>query len=297
MNCNSPFSDQELSILTSLAVKAAKSAGQYQRSVDRGAIKSSLKETGHSLASQIVTQIDLQSESIIKETLSKSIHDYDLGWLGEESLINNSHDYLQKKAFWCVDPLDGTLPFVRGLEGYAVSIALVGQQGNAIIGVVYLPFYQTLMTAATGLGCQLYNARPLIINEPDKLLFLVDSSLLTASYFPNIVENLNDCADKMSLSDVEVISGAGAVANACSVLVNQNSVYLKPPKPETGGGSVWDFAATACLFDESSKYAKTYSGELLKFNNPDTTYMNHLGIIYSENKTIFDFIQNTNMAT
>ena len=53
--------------------------------------------------------------------LELSLRDYALALLTEESADDGSQfcqDY-----FWCIDPLDGTLPFIRGLPGYAVSIS------------------------------------------------------------------------------------------------------------------------------------------------------------------------------
>ena len=53
---------------------------------------------------------------------------YDFGILTEETPDNGSR--LVKDYFWCVDPLDGTLPFTEGTPGYSVSIALVSKSGR-----------------------------------------------------------------------------------------------------------------------------------------------------------------------
>ena len=51
---------------------------------------------------------------------------------------------LELNYFWCIDPLDGTLPFIEGKVGYAVSIGLVSRDGTPLIGVVCDPYHQTL---------------------------------------------------------------------------------------------------------------------------------------------------------
>ena len=78
-------------------------------------------------ASDVVTEIDIQAQSIILERLKGTIDRYDLGLLAEEGESDDSR--LQKHAFWTVDPLDGTQYFVEGRSGYATSIALVTKSG------------------------------------------------------------------------------------------------------------------------------------------------------------------------
>ena len=54
-------------------------------------------------------------------------------------------------TFWCVDPLDGTKEFVKGLDEYTVNIALI-DRGVPILGVVYVPAKNVLYYAGQGLG-------------------------------------------------------------------------------------------------------------------------------------------------
>ena len=50
---------------------------------------------------------------------------YDLALLTEES--EDDRSCFEKDYFWCIDPLDGTLPFTRNEAGYSVSIGLVAE--------------------------------------------------------------------------------------------------------------------------------------------------------------------------
>lgn len=68
----------------------------------------------------------------------------------EESPDNRER--LKKDFFWCIDPLDGTLPFIESTSGYAVSIALVAHDGTPYIGVIYDPVEQVLYHAVKGCG-------------------------------------------------------------------------------------------------------------------------------------------------
>ena len=64
------------------------------------------------------------------------------------------------------------------------------------------------------------------------------------------------------------------------VAENSPAVLLKLPKKEKGGGSLWDFAATACIFNELGLQATDYSGKPLQLNPKETTFMNDNGIFY-----------------
>ena len=97
-------------------------------------IKTEFKSAGNTLASQVVTQVDLACDKCIKGILKESCERHDIAVLTEES-IDDKQRFI-KDYFWCVDPLDGTLPFIEGRTGYAVSIALVSQKGTPVIGVV-----------------------------------------------------------------------------------------------------------------------------------------------------------------
>ena len=54
-------------------------------------------------------------------------------------------------VFWCVDPLDGTKEFIKGLDEYTTNIAII-ENGAAILGAVYVPVKDVLYYAAEGLG-------------------------------------------------------------------------------------------------------------------------------------------------
>jgi fructose-1,6-bisphosphatase/inositol monophosphatase family enzyme len=56
---------------------------------------------------------------------------------------------------------------------------------------------------------------------------------------------------------------------------------IKLPKTERGGGSLWDFAAVACIYHELGLPATNYLEGRLDLNRPDSSYMNHQGILFS----------------
>jgi 3'(2'), 5'-bisphosphate nucleotidase len=80
--------------------------------------------------------------------------------------------------------------------------------------------------------------------------------------------------------------GYGAVRNALAVMQHSHACYFKFPKPQQGGGSIWDFAATRLFFEELGLGVTNAKGEKLHLNDPDTTFMNKLGVIYASQQAL-----------
>ncbi len=283
------LSAPDLEQLADFAIEAAIEAGRMiarSRPVDV-----QHKAGNESLASQVVTEIDRRSEDIILEILTPSIERFELGLLTEERTDDGGR--LLADAFWCIDPLDGTLPFIEGSPGYAVSIALVGRDGTPQIGVVYDPVEAALFHAITGLGA--FCDRQPWPSEPhpptsDVLSLFADRSFARRADHNDLVEALEQVAKDIGLAGVQVHPTAGAVMNACGVLANPAACYFKHPKP-TGGGSLWDFAATACLAHELGAVATDIGGAPLDLNRADSTFMNHRGVLFATNDAVAERIR------
>ena len=132
----------ELDALTKQAVQAAREAGEIIRSHQDREIDVLHKEGGHTYASQVVTEVDRKAQDAILQVLGPSCEEFNLAMLAEESADDGGR--LEKDAFWCIDPMDGTLPFIRKEPGYSVSIALVARDGSPQIGVVFDPVHDVL---------------------------------------------------------------------------------------------------------------------------------------------------------
>lgn len=124
------------------------------RKIVRGAGDILLRHAGGRLRAdykspdQPVTDADREADAFLKAELSKAIPE--AGWLSEETA--DSPERLDCRRIWVVDPLDGTGEFVRGLDEYAVSVALV-EDGRPILGLIHNPPRNRLWWAAEGKGC------------------------------------------------------------------------------------------------------------------------------------------------
>lgn len=271
-----------LTELANLAIDAATAAGEM---IARSRPKEiEHKSGGGSLASQVVTEVDRRSETIILETLSPMLQRFEVGLLTEEQPDNSSR--LSADYFWCIDPIDGTLPFIEGTPGYAVSIALIRRDGTPTIGVVYDPVEKTVVHAIAGAGA-FRNGRPWDQPSPSgKVLSLfTDRSFLSGEERDQITAGLEGIARDMGLTGLHIDASAGAVMNACKVLTNPLACYVKLPK-QNGGGSLWDYAATACIFSEANAVATDIDGQPFDLNRADSTFMCHRGILFATNETL-----------
>lgn len=278
----------QLKALAATASEAALAAGRVISSYTGGEVQVQHKAGGDSLASQVVTEVDEKAQAAVLEILEPSITEFDLALLTEERADDGSR--FAKDYFWCIDPLDGTLPFTQGKPGYAVAIALVRSDGQPMVGAVYDPVKDRLYCAVAGQGLTLNGQiweRPAEADAGgDCLQFFVDCTFETDPGREMMKTQMEALAQRMGYAQASLEVGGGAVCNACCVLENPPAVYIKPPKPELGGGSFWDFAATACLFEEAGGSASDYAGQRLELNSHTHTFFNHCGVSFCSDKIL-----------
>jgi fructose-1,6-bisphosphatase/inositol monophosphatase family enzyme len=223
--------------------------------------------------------VDRECEAAILSHLLPTCDEFDLGLLSEETEDDGSR--FGKDYFWCIDPLDGTLAFINKHPGFSVSIALIAKDGTPHIGVVFDPSTNTLYHAIKGNGA-FKNGIPWEIKHTNDHLTYVTDRKLKDTPNATIIENLlNESAEKLSLNGVKEIAGAGSVLNGIHVMENGPACMLKLPKEEYGCGSIWDFAATACIYQELGLPATNFEGGRLDLNKKDNTFMNQDGVFYA----------------
>ncbi len=83
-----------------------------------------------------VTEADERAEAIILEGIAKAFPGIPV--VAEESVAAGRIPNIDGKAFFLVDPLDGTKEFVNKRDDFTVNIALI-ENGTPVAGVVYAP--------------------------------------------------------------------------------------------------------------------------------------------------------------
>lgn len=258
--------------------KAAVQAGDYIESRLNEELKINSKGGDLSLASRIVTDVDLKAQTLVLGKTKHIIDKYNFGILSEE--LKDDKSRFLKDFFVCIDPLDGTLPFTEKVSGYSVSIALVTKKGQSICGVIYDPRNKNIYYAFKGGNAFKNNTRIKVNYSNSIFTFITDRSFLKNDMFDDFVKGLKRKSIDKGLERFKIIAQGGAAMNSIWCIENAPSIYAKLPKVEKGGGGIWDFAASACIFNELGLKATNFNGDRLDLNRKDSTFMNHEGVWY-----------------
>jgi fructose-1,6-bisphosphatase/inositol monophosphatase family enzyme len=209
---------------------------------------------------------------------------YDLGLLTEEQEDDKSR--FVKDYFWCIDPIDGTLAFINKQPGFSVSIALISKEGMPQIGVVFDPTTNNLYYAIKDQGV-FKNGKPWQLEAPNNYLtYTIEKNLSDLPEKEEFIAILNREKEKLKMNELKEHFGSGSVLNAIAVAENRPAIMFKFPKKEKGGGCIWDYASTVCIFNELGIQATDFYGNPLDLNSTKTPYMNEKGVCFSSLRTL-----------
>lgn len=122
--------------------------------------------------------LDVDIERHIRERIARAFPEH--GFLGEEGGVSGAvgaDDFV-----WVVDPIDGSMNFLRDLPHYAVSLALV-RGGEPLVACVVDPVRAELFSAARGLGARV-NGRLLRVGSPQRLIDAVAATVFPKPQSP-----------------------------------------------------------------------------------------------------------------
>lgn len=130
-----------------------------------GALAQSFFEQRESLAVEkkglqdLVSRADRDVETLIRQRLTEAFP--------QDSILGEEHGGTPGESVWCIDPIDGTTNFLRGLPHWAVSIAFV-HRNVAQLGVIWNPWLEERFVAVRGQGATL-NGRPIRVSAVSRL--------------------------------------------------------------------------------------------------------------------------------
>ncbi|WP_285726593.1 inositol monophosphatase family protein [Psychromicrobium xiongbiense] len=130
--------------LLDLALKAAAAGAEVLAGRDPEVFSASMK----SGAADWVTEFDLAAERAVRETIHQARPSDAI--TGEELAPSTSADASGYR--WSVDPLDGTMNFIRNIAYYGTSVAVAGPDGQWLAGVVAAPALGRTYFASRGGG-------------------------------------------------------------------------------------------------------------------------------------------------
>ena len=196
-----------------------------------------------------VTSADLAVDALLKDILLTARPDY--GWLSEETI--DTPDRLTRRRIFVVDPIDGTVAYMKGKPWWCVPIAVV-EDGRPVAAVIHAPALSETFEATLGGGATL-NGKPISASDTDDLddaSVLADARLMEGPHWdepwpPMRFEKRNALAYRMAL----VAAGAFDAAIALT------------PKWD------WDVCAGALIAEEAGAKVSDHHGRPWRFNQPD----------------------------
>lgn len=242
--------------MLNFAIRVAQDAGRLLR--DRVGTKI---DVAHKGAINIVTDVDLASERLIREAIATQYPRHQV--LAEEGGLAESPSEYR----WVIDPLDGTTNFAHGYPVFCVSIALE-HQGETILGVVYDPMRDELFTAERGGGAALNN-RPIRVSSTDSLMQSLLSTGFPYDIRTSTLTNLDHWANFAMNAQALRRDGAAALDLsyvACGRYDGFWELNLSP----------WDMAAGALIVTEAGGRVSDFSGGEFSSYKPEIIASNGL---------------------
>jgi myo-inositol-1(or 4)-monophosphatase len=233
-----------------IAIESAKKAGEILMKYFNEK-NFSIKYKSKSGKGSPVTDADIKSNEIIKETLLSNFPDD--GWLSEETVDDKTR--FSKERLWIVDPLDGTNDFIKGIPEFSISIALV-EDKIPVVGVVYNPVADEFYYAVRGEGSYLNDQR---IKPSFKTLMKEASLTISAKEFEKVDKakllagNFSSVKFRESIA-YKIVSVASGWADAVVSFFDK---------------SEWDLAGAQVIAEESGLKMTDILGGKIVYNEED----------------------------
>jgi myo-inositol-1(or 4)-monophosphatase len=223
-----------------LLEEACRAGGEIARRRFQDGCKSWSKQGGSP-----VTEADLEVDAYLRRTLTAARPDY--GWLSEESVDDRKR--LNHDVLFIVDPIDGTVAFLKGRPHFTICAAIV-RDGIPVAGVVFNPMLDHLYKARAGEGA-FRNGDRIHVSACHGLVdcaMLGDRGMLGAPPWPQMrVETRNSVAYRVALV------ADGSFDATISLSAKRD----------------WDLAAADIILREAGGCITDRQGARLRYNGPE----------------------------
>ena len=252
--------------MLNFAIRVAQEAGRLLR--DR---LGTTFDINHKGAINIVTDVDLASEKLIREAIATHYPRHQV-LAEEEGLSETSSEYR-----WVVDPLDGTTNYAHRYPVFAVSIALE-YRGETVLGVVYDPMREELFAAERGEGAVLNN-RSISVSSTDTLIRSMLSTGFPYDIKTSSLTNLDHWANFAMNAQALRRDGAASL-DLCYIACGRYDGFW-----ELGLGP-WDTAAGALIVTEAGGHVTDFNGGEFSNYKPEIVATN--GLIHEQMITVIE---------
>ncbi|ATA22708.1 3'(2'),5'-bisphosphate nucleotidase CysQ [Brenneria goodwinii] len=213
-------------------------------------------EVAHKKDDSPVTAADLAAHRVIKAGLAAAYPDIPL--LSEEDPPQWS-ERQRWQRYWLVDPLDGTKEFLKRNGEFTVNIALI-DNGQAVLGVVYVPVTDVMYAAADGEAWKEEKGerRQIAVHDARPPLVVVSRSHADDK---ELKDYLSQLGDHQTVS-------IGSSLKFCLVAEGKAQLY-----PRFGPTNVWDTAAGHAVAVAAGAQVNDWQGKPLSYA-PRESFLN-----------------------
>lgn len=206
---------------------------------------------------QIRSDIDLRVDRIIREGIRENFPNHNI--LTEETTeIGKASKYT-----WVIDPLCGTIAYLRGIPNFGTSIALL-ENKEVVLGVINDPSRNEIYYAIKGSG-SFCNGAPIAVfsvEDLDNSILEIQHAVLRDESYEKAFVQLAKTARRIRMSDSMGLGMAYVACGKVDAIIN----LIQP---------LYDFAAGMLIVEEAGGKITDFKGEEIKFEL-DTVRRNNI---------------------
>lgn len=242
MSISKEFTEKLIKDMCAVATRCGEiilAAGEHIMSVKK---KSSYRD--------LVTEYDMRVQEYAQEALVKLYPQ--ACFFCEES---NDGKIPDASMLFVIDPIDGTVNFIHGLNHSCTSIACL-IDGKPVAGVIYNPYAKEMFCGADGFGAKL-NGRDIRATESELLNTLVIFG--TAPYNDESTDVTFDHVRDIYDLCLDVRRSGSAALDLCDIACGRVGLFFESSL------SLWDYAAGAIILKQAGGVCFDLAGEEISF--------------------------------
>lgn len=214
----------------------------------------------------IVTIADEEINHMVIAEVEKAYPEHAI--FGEEESSSRISEYT-----WVCDPIDGTVPYSKGIPVSVFSLALV-QDGRPLVGVVYDPFMKRMYSAIKGQGA-FCNDRPIQVSGAG----LERHSVIDIEWWPEAEYNIDTPLHTLSEQSKVYVLHLGSVVQGCCLVASGQ--YVACIFPGTVGKAV-DMAAIKVIVEEAGGKVTDLFGDEQRYDGDVKGAIISNGVVHEE---------------
>lgn len=227
-----------------------------------------------------VTEVDLAVDRFLMDSLCAARTDY--GWLSEETEDDPAR--LKCEHTFVVDPIDGTIAFMKGRPHFTISVAVV-KDGRPVAGAVFNPILDEMYLARAGHGAVCNGAGIHVSAQTtvEGCRMIADAPMFRHPAWNNPpnrpwpedmhIENRNSIAYRLALV-------AAGQWDAMMALSSKRD---------------WDLAAGDLILTEAGGVVTTHKGDTLLYNKAETVQPTVMGANSALYARLFERVGHLNL--